>query len=70
MTKDIKLTDIIQSMIGRTLENYYHKSQAVPGDEVFRVEGADDTGSIQQHQLFREAGGGAWSVRACWCGQD
>ena len=37
-TKDITLEDIVQSMIGRTLDDYFHKSHAVPGDEVIRVE--------------------------------
>ena len=37
-TKDITLEDIVQSMIGRTLDDYFHKSHAAPGDEVIRVE--------------------------------
>ena len=43
-TRDIKLGDIVQSMIGRTLDNYYHKSKAIPGDEVLRVEGLSVNG--------------------------
>ena len=38
ITKDIKLDDILQSMIGRTLDNYYHKSHATPGEEVLKAE--------------------------------
>lgn len=38
-TKEIVLDDIVQAMIGRTLDGYFHKCQAEPGEEVVRVEG-------------------------------
>lgn len=38
VTKDITLDDIVQAMIGRTLDGYFHKCQAEPGEEVLRVE--------------------------------
>lgn len=38
-TKDIVLDDIVQAMIGRTLDGYFHKCKAQPGEEVLRVEG-------------------------------
>ena len=38
-TKDIVLDDIVKAMIGRTLDGYFHKCQAEPGEEVLRVEG-------------------------------
>ncbi|MGN0995230.1 MAG: sugar ABC transporter ATP-binding protein, partial [Butyricicoccus sp.] len=37
-TKDITLDDIVQAMIGRTLDGYFHKCKAEPGEEVLRVE--------------------------------
>lgn len=38
-TRDITLDDIVQAMIGRTLDGYFHKCKAEPGEEVLRVEG-------------------------------
>ncbi|MGN1007325.1 MAG: sugar ABC transporter ATP-binding protein [Butyricicoccus sp.] len=38
-TKDIGLDDIVQAMIGRTLDGCFHKCKAQPGEEVLRVEG-------------------------------
>lgn len=38
VTKEIGLDDIVQAMIGRTLDGYFHKCQAEPGEEVLRVE--------------------------------
>ena len=37
-TKDITLDDIVNSMIGRSLENYYYKANWNPKEEVLRVE--------------------------------
>lgn len=37
-TKDITLDTIVESMIGRSLNNYYYKAKGNVGDEVFRVE--------------------------------
>lgn len=39
VTKDIVLDDIVKAMIGRTLDGYFHRCQAEPGEEVLRVEG-------------------------------
>ena len=38
VTKEIGLDDIVQAMIGRTLDGYFHKCQAEPGEEGLRVE--------------------------------
>ncbi|MCI1965253.1 MAG: sugar ABC transporter ATP-binding protein [Oscillospiraceae bacterium] len=38
VTSEITLDDVIKSMIGRTLDNYYPKCQAKAGKEVLRVE--------------------------------
>ncbi len=38
VTKEIGLDDIVQAMIGRTLDGYFHKCTAEPGEEVLRVE--------------------------------
>jgi len=38
VTKDITLDDIVNSMIGRSLDNYYYKAKWNPGEEVLRVE--------------------------------
>lgn len=39
ITKDITLDDIVSSMIGRSLDNYYYKAAWRPKHEVLRVEG-------------------------------
>ncbi len=38
VTKDITLDDIVNSMIGRSLDSYYYKAKWNPGAEVLRVE--------------------------------
>lgn len=38
VTKDIELDDIVNSMIGRSLDNYYYKCKWNPKEEVLRVE--------------------------------
>lgn len=38
VTADAKLDDIIQLMIGRVVDDYFHKNQAEKGKEVLRVE--------------------------------
>lgn len=43
-TSEITLDDIVQAMIGRTLDGYFHKCQAEPGEEVLRVEGLTQKG--------------------------
>jgi ribose transport system ATP-binding protein len=42
ITKQTEINDIINSMIGRQLTDYYHKSVAMPGEEVLRVEKLSD----------------------------
>lgn len=37
-TKDITLDDIVKAMIGRSMDSYYPKNDAEPGEEVLRVE--------------------------------
>ena len=38
IARGIGLDDIVQAMIGRTLDGYFHKCTAEPGEEVLRVE--------------------------------
>jgi ABC-type sugar transport system ATPase subunit len=38
VTKDIELDDIVNSMIGRSLDNYYYKCKWNPKEEILRVE--------------------------------
>ena len=60
VTKDIVLDDIVQAMIGRTLDGYFHKCQAEPGEEVLRVEGLTQRGvykDISFHVRRREVVG-------------
>ncbi len=47
ITKEIVLDDIVKSMIGRTLDDYYHKSNAIPGEEVLRVENLTKKGMYE-----------------------
>ena len=47
-TKDAQLEDITQLMIGRVLEEYFHKNQAKKGKEVLRVE------NLTQKGLYRD----------------
>lgn len=42
VTKDTGIAEVITSMIGRELKDYYHKSKAAPGKEVLRVESISD----------------------------
>jgi len=48
VTKEAKLDDIIQLMIGRIVDDYFHKNQAEKGKEVLRVEG------FTKHGLFED----------------
>lgn len=38
VTKDVNLEDITQLMIGRVIDDYFHRNEAEVGDEVLRVE--------------------------------
>jgi ribose transport system ATP-binding protein len=54
ITKDAQLEDITQLMIGRVLEDYFHKNQAKKGKEVLRVE------KLTQKGLYRDV---SFSIR-------
>lgn len=47
VTADVKLEDITQLMIGRVLDDYFHKNEAVKGDEVLRVEDLSLAGQFE-----------------------
>ncbi len=47
VTKEAKLDDIIRLMIGRVVEDYFHKNEAEKGDEVLRVEGLTKAGLFE-----------------------
>jgi len=47
ITKQAKLDDIIQLMIGRVVDEYFHKNQAEKGDEVLRIEGLTKNGLFE-----------------------
>lgn len=55
LTREAKLDDIIQLMIGRVVDDYFHKNAAQKGAEVLRVDGLAVEG------LFRDI---SFSVRA------
>lgn len=38
ITKETTIPQVVEKMIGRSLSNYYHKSKALPGKELIRVE--------------------------------
>jgi len=44
VTRDARLEDITQLMIGRVLDDYFHKNQAKKGNEVLRVEDLEKKG--------------------------
>jgi ribose transport system ATP-binding protein len=54
ITKDVQLEDITQLMIGRVLEDYFHKNEAKKGKEVLRVE------NLQIKGLYRDV---SFSIR-------
>ncbi len=41
-TEESEISDIVNSMIGRQLTDYYHKSTVEPGEEVIRLENLSD----------------------------
>nr|MDA3951232.1 sugar ABC transporter ATP-binding protein [Spirochaeta sp.] len=50
-TKSASLDDIIQLMIGRVLDDYFHKNEAVKGEEVLRVENLTKAGQFEDISL-------------------
>lgn len=44
VTSETKLSEVVELMIGRTLDDYFHKSQAKIGEEVIRLEGLSKKG--------------------------
>ena len=46
-TKSANLDDVIQLMIGRILDDYFHKNEAVKGEEVLRVENLKRDGEFE-----------------------
>ncbi len=48
VTADVKLEDITKLMIGRILDDYFHKNEAQKGDEVLRVEDLTINGQFEK----------------------
>jgi ribose transport system ATP-binding protein len=55
-TKDATLEDITQLMIGRVLEDYFHKNEATKGKEVLRVEHLTKKGLYEDVSFSIRAG--------------
>ncbi len=55
-TKDIDLDVIVNSMIGRSLDNYYYKSKAALGEEILRVEKLSARGYFKDISFSIRAG--------------
>jgi len=47
VTADVQLEDITKLMIGRVLDDYFHKNQAVKGEEVLKVENLSKAGLFE-----------------------
>jgi len=47
VTKEAGLDDVIQLMIGRVIDDYFHKNEAEKGKEVLRVEGLSRSGEFE-----------------------
>ena len=47
VTKEAKLDDIIQLMIGRVVDDYFHKNEAEKGKEVLKVDGLTKQGLFE-----------------------
>jgi len=56
ITKDIQLDDIVNSMIGRSLDNYYYKCKWNPKGEVLRVENLSLKGYFKNISFSVQAG--------------
>jgi ABC-type sugar transport system ATPase subunit len=46
-TANATISDITSLMIGRTMEDFFHKSKAIPGPEILRVEGLSRRGEFE-----------------------
>lgn len=46
VTKDAKLSDVVKLMIGRSLDEFFHRNTAAKGKEMLRVEGLTKTGQF------------------------
>jgi len=46
-TQDTNIDEITEMMIGRAINDYFHKNKANPGKEVLRVEGLSSKGSFE-----------------------
>ena len=55
-TAEAKLDDIIHLMIGRVVDDYFHKNAAEKGEEVLRVEGLTKHGLFEDINLSVRAG--------------
>jgi ABC-type sugar transport system ATPase subunit len=56
ITDKASLDDIIQLMIGRIIDDYFHKNEAVKGEEVLRIEGFTRTGLFEDISFSVKAG--------------
>jgi len=56
ITKDASLDDVIQLMIGRVIDDYFHKNEAEKGDEVLKVEGLSLSGQFDDISFSVKSG--------------
>ena len=56
VTKDAKLDDVIRHMIGRVVDDYFHKNQAAKGDEILRVHNLTKRGLFESISFSVRAG--------------
>jgi ribose transport system ATP-binding protein len=56
VTKDASLDDVIQLMIGRVIDDYFHKNEAEKGEEVLKVEGLSLSGKFEDISLSVRSG--------------
>ena len=56
LTKDATLDDVIQLMIGRVIDDYFHKNEAEKGEEVLKVEGLSLSGKFEDISLSVRSG--------------
>ncbi|MCA1755112.1 MAG: sugar ABC transporter ATP-binding protein [Spirochaeta sp.] len=47
VTKDCNLSDVVHLMIGRALDEFFHKNKATKGKEMLRVEGLSKNGQFE-----------------------
>jgi ribose transport system ATP-binding protein len=55
-TQDTNIDEITEMMIGRAINDYFHKNKANPGKEVLRVEGLSSKGSFEDVSFSVKAG--------------